>query len=350
MSVSDQLPRYDRARSYQWNYQNAPEPIDGPVVRMPGQWQFCGQPVDSPLGIAAGPLLNGKWCLYYASLGFDVLTYKTVRSCERACYELPNLQPVHTGQLAGGEVEVPASDQMAGSWAVSFGMPSMAPGVWRRDVEQTRSQLAKGKLLSVSTVATVQEGWTLTDLADDYATCARWAVQSGADAVETNFSCPNVATCDGQLYQNPADSKRVAERVREAIGDTPYILKIGHFLSLESAEAFLDAVGQVVDALAMTNSIATRVRGGGKELMFTGQHRGICGDAIRDASTSQVRCFQRWILEREWPLQLIGVGGISTAQQVQNYLDAGAHACHLATSPMVNPGIGFEIKNELNSR
>ena len=54
---------------------------------MPGQWQFCGLPVNSPLGVAAGPLLNGRWCLYYASLGFDVLTYKTVRSRRRECYD-----------------------------------------------------------------------------------------------------------------------------------------------------------------------------------------------------------------------------------------------------------------------
>ena len=39
---------------------------------LPGDWDFCGLPVDSPLGVPAGPLLNGDWCLYYASLGFDV--------------------------------------------------------------------------------------------------------------------------------------------------------------------------------------------------------------------------------------------------------------------------------------
>src|SRR5687768_6242035 len=96
------LPRYDPAQTYAWNYEHAPAPvvIDEPSV--PGQWDFCGLPVPSPLGVAAGPLLNGRWVLYYASLGFDVLTYKTVRSGERASYPLPNLQPVEADSVRGG--------------------------------------------------------------------------------------------------------------------------------------------------------------------------------------------------------------------------------------------------------
>ena len=88
------LPRYDRHQSYEWNYEHVPEPVSLELPNVAGEWRFCGLPVPSPLGVPAGPLLNGGWCLYYASLGFDVLTYKTVRSRTRACYDLPNLQTV----------------------------------------------------------------------------------------------------------------------------------------------------------------------------------------------------------------------------------------------------------------
>ena len=115
--------------------------------------------------------------------GFDVLTYKTVRSQARECYPLPNLQPVVCDQLQGDEVELPATRQMTGSWAVSFGMPSASPDVWRKDIEQTRDQLPAGKVLSVSVVGSEQPGGTLEDLADDYAVCAKWAVESGADVI-----------------------------------------------------------------------------------------------------------------------------------------------------------------------
>ena len=214
-----QLPRYDRLETYRWNYDHAP--VELPVVDVPpvaGSWTFCGRPVRSPLGIAAGPLLNGRWLLYYAALGFDVLTYKTTRSQARECYPLPNLQPVASGPMTGPAHGMPAADEMLGSWAVSFGMPSKAPEDWRADVAWTRSQLPREKLLSVSVVATPEPEWSLDDLADDFARCARWAIESGADAVETNFSCPNVSTRDGQLYQQPRSAGLVAQRVREAIG------------------------------------------------------------------------------------------------------------------------------------
>ena len=341
------LPRYRLDRTFDWNYEHAPEPIAVEVPKTPGDWRFCGLPVESPLGIPAGPLLNGRWCLYYASLGFDVLTYKTVRSRHRPCYELPNLVPVDCDQLQGGEAGLPASNSMLGSWAVSYGMPSKSPDNWRADIEATRIKLPPDKLLSVSVVASVDEDWTIDDLADDYARCAKWAIDSGADTVETNFSCPNVSTFDGQLYQNPTDAKLVAEHVRDLIGDTPFIVKIGRVSSRKATVELLNAIGGIVDALAMTNSIATTVHSQDGRLFFDGQRRGICGQAIRKASTSQVRMFSELIRECNLSLKLIGVGGACSASDVGNYLDAGAGAVHMATAAMTNPALAIEIKREL---
>src|SRR3954465_12214060 len=131
-----QLARYDTSQTYRWNYDHAPEPPAGlDVPPLAGRWTSCGLRVASPLAIAAGPLLNGRWILYYAALGFDVLTYKTVRSRFRACYAMPNLQPVTSKSLDHDNAVLPANAGMEGSWAVSFGMPSKSPEVWRADVE-----------------------------------------------------------------------------------------------------------------------------------------------------------------------------------------------------------------------
>lgn len=347
MKTLEDLVRYDPAQTYAWNYKQSPQSLNVEVPACPGDWTFLGHKVDSPLGMPAGPLLNGAWILYYASLGFDVLTYKTVRSGERECYPLPNLQPVDTASLHGGETNVPALEDMHGSWAVSFGMPSKSPDVWRRDVEWTRKELPDKKVLSVSVVGTIQPGWTLDQLADDYALCARWAVESGADCIETNFSCPNVSTCDGQLYQQPGDAAIVSARVREAIGDVPYILKIGHVLDESAATALLDAVAPYADALAMTNSVAATVQTTDGELLFDGQPRGICGDATRAASVAQTKLFARLIEEMGLKMSLIGVGGASTAEHVREYLDAGAESVHIATAAMVDPSAGIRIREEL---
>ena len=341
------FPRYDPTRTYDWNYQHFPDPVDWDIPAVPQSWTFLGLPVSSPLGIPAGPLLNGGWCRYYASLGFDVLTYKTVRSGERECYPLPNLQPIASDSLGGNEKLVPATATMQGSWAVSFGMPSKSPTVWRADVEKTRKLLPPDKRLVVSVVATEQAGWSIDDLAADYARCARWAVESGADAIELNFSCPNVATCDGQLYQDTTNTRLVLQSVRAVISQVPLVVKIGYLAQVDKAAALVAAVAGLANGLSMVNCIATRVAKDSEQLLFDGAPRGIAGEAIRDASLAQVAMFRDVIRQANAPLQIIGVGGIFTTQHVMNYLEQGAASVQLATAAMLDPTVGVRIRKEL---
>jgi dihydroorotate dehydrogenase len=340
--------RYDWSQSYDWNYEHVPEvvPLDEAVV--PGHWDFCGLPAGSPLGIAAGPLLNGRWIRYYASLGFDVLTYKTVRSRQRACYPLPNLQPVTASRVGVDGGPLPARAEMRGSWAVSFGMPSKAPEIWRADIEATRGALPKNKILSVSVVATPEPDWTVDDLGEDFGRCARWAVESGADSVEANFSCPNVASADAQIYQQPEVAATVAARLREAVDRKPLLLKIGHVTDESLAVALCRAVAPHAEALVMVNCISAKVVDAEGRPLFDGQKRGIAGDAVRDGALEQVRLFARIIREQDLKLRLVGVGGIASAGCVRAHLEAGAHAVQLATAAMLEPRIGQRIRTEFS--
>jgi dihydroorotate dehydrogenase len=344
------LPRYDPRQTYDWNYTHAPAAVPHDEPQVPGSWTFCGLPVRSPLGIAAGPLLNGEWILYYAALGFDVLTYKTVRSRHRDSYARPNLQPVESGRLEGSGPPLRAGQKMRGSWAVSFGMPSKSPDVWRVDIERTRRVLAKHKLLSVSVVATPEPHWSADDLAEDFSRCARWAVESGADAVEANFSCPNVASADAQLYQQPEAAGAIAARLRAAVGATPLLLKIGHVTEEAQAAALAAAVSSHADALVMVNCISARVVDEKQHPLFDGERRGIAGEAIREAALDQVRLFARVVRQRSLKLRLVGVGGIATAEHLHAHLDAGCHAVQLATAAMLDPRIGLAIRKTLAGR
>ena len=340
-------PAYDPRQTYDWNYDHAPEAPPGKETAVSGQWDFCGLPVGSPLGVAAGPLLNGKWILYYAALGFDVLTYKTVRSRARACYPMPNLQPVAAGRVSGEEEPVAASAEMRGSWAVSCGMPSKAPEEWRADIRATRAVLPKHKILSVSVVATPEADWTLAEVAADFARCARWAVESGADCVEANFSCPNVASADAQLYQQPEAASLVAASLREVIRSKPLLIKIGHVTDERLAAELSQAVAPYADSLVMVNCVAARVADASQRLMFEGQKRGIAGEAIRDAALDQVKLFAKVIQRRSLGLRLVGVGGIATAANVRTYLAAGSHSVQIATAAMLDPGMGLQIRRNL---
>lgn len=346
MITPHEFPRYAREQSYDWNFAHAPQALPDVDIRpMTGSWTYCGLPVASPLGIAAGPLLNGDWLTYYARLGFDILTYKTVRSVARDCFDLPNLVPVEVQEMSEQTDVVTISEDWRGSWAVSFGMPSKLPEFWQPDVSRAKRQLQPGQLLSVSVVGTMQDGWALDDLARDYAECALQAFESGADCVEMNFSCPNVCSQDGQLFQNAADAARVAGCVRVAVGPgRPLLVKMGY---LHGDRDLLDVLSQLsehVDAVVATNSLPAKVAAPTGTILFDGRQRGICGRCTRDASVDLVRRCKKLIDREQLQLTVIGVGGIETAADVRRYLDAGAEAVQLATAVMIDPLVGLNIR------
>ena len=341
---------YDIAQSYQWNYEHAP--FETPRVEVPeiaGPWNFCGIPVNSPLGVPAGPLLNSRWILYYAALGFDVLTYKTVRSSFRESYELPNLLPVRADSLDREGMEVAAAGDSADvrTWAISFGMPSKDPAVWRADVECARKGMHAGQVLVVSVVASPQPGWSIEQVAVDFARCALWATESGAQAIEANLSCPNVCTQEGDLYLSPAASRAVATAIRSEIAGLPLILKIGLFPRREQAQALVESVDGIADALSTTNSITATVKGSAGEPLFGGLKRGVGGAAISSRCLAEAQMLTQIIADRGSRLRLISVGGVASANDVRSRLDAGAHHVQIATAAMLDPLVAIRIREQL---
>jgi dihydroorotate dehydrogenase (NAD+) catalytic subunit len=334
--------RYDIGQSYDWNFANAPDALpEVEVPACPGRWDFLGIPVNSPLGIPAGPLLNSRWVLYYARLGFDVLVYKTVRSGFRASYDPPNLLPVSATSLLreGTEIDAAPGEPHPHTWAISFGMPSKAPQDWRADVERARRGLGKGQALVVSVVASPQPDWTIGDLARDFAQCAVWAAESGADAVEANLSCPNVCTKEADLYLDAPAAALIAAELRTRVPRLPLALKIGLFRHPDEAEALVEAVGPHVDGLSSANSITAVVRG-----EFGGMRRGIGGSAITRRCLEEMAMLRGIVERKRSQLRLIGVGGVMTGEDVAARLQAGAHAVHLATAPMLDPEVGLKIR------
>jgi dihydroorotate dehydrogenase (NAD+) catalytic subunit len=214
-------------------------------------------------------------------------------------------------------------------------------------VAATRRALPKEKVLSVSVVATPEDDWTLDQVAQDFARCAAWAVESGADAVEANFSCPNVASADGQLYQRPEAAGLVATRVRAAIGRRPLLIKIGHVTDELLAAELVCRLAPLADALVMVNCISGQVLDAHQVPLFDGQRRGIAGRAICDSAVDQVRLFSRVLRQQSLALRLVGVGGIATAHDVRAQQEAGAHAVQLATAAMLDPQVGLKIRAEL---
>src|SRR5207253_8108785 len=133
IAISQAAWRLDR--SYQWNYGHAPAlPRVRRVPSGPGGRLF-NRALNSPLGIAAGPLLNAKWVEAYARLGYDILTYATVRSAYRPAWSLPNIRCVENQEPAA-VVTRRVRPGACPTLAVSLGEPSTEPDVWRKDVRR----------------------------------------------------------------------------------------------------------------------------------------------------------------------------------------------------------------------
>jgi dihydroorotate dehydrogenase len=341
---------YDMHSTWEVNCERGPsfadEPVEVPVTPMKS---FLGLPVRSRIGIAAGLLPNRRWVLPYALRGFDILTYKTVRSVARPCYPIPNWVFVEDTEPPDGPVyvvETAGDDPALVSSSVCFGMPSSAPDVWREDIRHTRAKLGEGQLLVVSVVATPSPASSLAEISADFTRCAAWAVEAGADIVEANLSCPNVCTAEGSLYRDIASSKTVVSRIREAIGSTPLLLKLGVFPDDSRMQQFLHAMNGLANGVTLVNCISRPVlhRDGRPAFGPEFTSAGVLGRAIHNPSVAAVRAVKQYIAAEGLKLEVAAVGGVSTPKDMEDFFAAGANAVLCGSSPMYVPNLAIDCK------
>jgi len=339
-------PTYDVHRSYDENYAGGPT-FTGPLPPARSgepRARFLGHPVYSALGVPAGPLLNSDWIGLYARLGFDLLTYKTVRSVARPAHPFPNClfldapRPLEEADL-GGEARALADQQHTPEQVTitnSFGMPSRAPAVWQADLERALDIIGAGQVVIASAVGTSGEG----DLAEDFGRAVALAAEVQPHAIEINLSCPNVQGGEGSLFQSPEAAERVVRRAWQAVGAIPLMIKIGYVADEAVLAELMRRCGPYVQGIAGINTIplAIRDRAGAPALGAPERLRaGVCGAAIRELALRQVArlVVLRRGLGMEWAI--VGVGGILTADHVEAHLAAGADAAMSATGAMWNP-------------
>jgi dihydroorotate dehydrogenase len=298
--------------------------------------------VESRIGIAAGPLPNSKWIETYARLGYGLLTYKTVRTTAREAYPMPNLVFCRDGEPAVAEPRAPRRlDPAAVTWAVSLGLPSAPPEQWRADVRRARARMRPTQALLVSIAGTPVPGGGPEELADDYALCARWAAEAGADVVEIHLSCPNTMAEHAQMiYENLPLSALVVERVRRAIGGHPAIVKCGSFPSPRAVHDLASRLAPWVDGFLLVNGIQRRVVKPDGSPAFPGSGRelaGVSGAAIYGACLVQVEEMVAWRKAGAWNRTILAVGGITSVERVRAAFGAGADAVMVATAALVDP-------------
>ena len=351
--LSDCFPRttsiYDIKRSYRENVLHGPffeGEIPKRILPPENEWiDFLGYRIASPLGIPAGPLLTAKWVALSAQLGFDVLTYKTIRSNEHPAHPLPNMVIVKTsGQLPSSErnLTLQSTDQLPSNiddLAVtnSFGMPSQSPQYLREDLPRAKAALGRGQVLIVSVVGSPLSE---NDLIQDFIEAALIAKEGGADCIEANFSCPNVGKSQGCLYISPEVVLNITKALTKVISPLPLILKMGIFPSTEIMRlSFIAAAKGGARAICGINTISSKVvtAKGDPSLGSNRLTSGICGGPIREAALEFIRNAKEINEKENLELTILGCGGITAPQHFSLFLDAGATVAMSATGMMWDP-------------
>ncbi|MBB65211.1 MAG: dihydroorotate dehydrogenase [Waddliaceae bacterium] len=352
-------PLYDIEKTYAENRKNGPV-FDGPIpVR---EWpeskdfiDFLGVPVASRLGVPAGPLLDSQGISLAADLGYDLLTYKTIRTHEYDAHPLPNICYLNTGK----NLEESGIDLLTRSEADtdieklaitnSFGNPSMSQEFLRKDFAKAEASLRLGQALILSIFGSEASGKSMEE---DFIDCAYFARELNAKIVEANFSCPNVARSEGALYEDPKQVFTLAKQLVDALSSTPLILKMGVFPSKESLREVLHAARDAgVRAVSGINTLSRKVHNSNGQPAL-GPERltsGVCGGPIRNAGLNFVRWAREIIEEDQLKLTLIGVGGVVLPQHFQDFLDSGADFVMTATGMMWDPYLASKYHQNILS-
>ena len=339
-------PIYDINKTYLENVEGGPF-FDGPLPKrtMPPQeaWiDFLGHPVASRLSVPAGPLLTSKWTQLAGALGFDIVVYKTIRSRPHPAHPLPNMIYVDVDNAPPAqEIATPQKKLSHLGVTNSFGMPSMSSAFLQDDIARAGETLSPGQVLVVSVVGTPRPN---ENFFDDFVHTAQIALEAGAKIIEANFSCPNVATKDGILYNNPETVFELASDIVAAISPTPLIIKVGTFKDDNCMrKVFCAAAKAGVRAISGINTVSMPVvnKSGKPALGEKRMTSGICGGPIRQQALAFTKKARAIIAEEKLELTLLAGGGILEPDHFDNFFEAGADIAWTATGMMWDPYLGM---------
>jgi dihydroorotate dehydrogenase (NAD+) catalytic subunit len=348
-------PTYDITKSYEWNYRFGPG-FKGPFpprTETGRPVRFLDFEVASRIGIAAGPLLNSKWIRLYSRLGFDILTYKTVRSAKRPSNPKPNCVLLDTGGLIGPDDldrtliagKKDAVDMRDITITNSFGVPSRNPNIWQEDVQKAKRAILPRQVLIVSVMGSSEVYPDIAGFTKDFAVCASMARESGADIIELDLSCPNSNAAEGMVYRDAGLSSAISKAVKAEIGVTPLFIKMGFFSSREQFETVIAANAPHVEGIVGINTLRmTVLKASGEPALGGRPQSGVCGAAIKLCAKQ----FIGWLIEtrklNRYDFLAVGVGGVMTPADIDEFLESGIDAVETATAPMWDPYLAYRYR------
>ena len=178
---------------------------------------------------------------------------------------------------------------------------------------------------------------------EDYAECAaRIDALDKIPAIELNISCPNVKDGGMAFGVTCAGATSVIKAVRERYHKTlivklsPNVTDIAEIARACEAEG-ADSVSLINTLMGMAIDTERRCP---KLSIGTG---GLSGPAVKPVALRMV-----WQVARAVKIPVIGLGGISSAQDAIEFLMAGATAIEIGTANFIDTAIAYKVKTGIN--
>lgn len=367
------FPLYNAWREYQLN-SKAPwgKALRSRPRTAQTRWPFLGRLIGLPLGVPASAITgSASWIALLADSGYNVITFKTVRSQRHPEFSAPNwvsvpdltepLPIANAGNLGPVRGELPfgsgPSTARTASTANSFGVPSADPSDWRLEVDAALEKLDPAEQLLILSVlgdhyrkednpGTVED--RRREIVADFVTVALEAQRTEVQAIELNVSCPNTVEIGQQMRKplcvdNPELVAEIVKQVRAVLDpETKLLMKLS-YMPYEPLRALVAATKGAVDAYVGINTLQVVVLGDDDQSIFPGRSvAGLSGVAVREYALDFIRSLVRIRIEEDTSFDIVGMGGATDAESFAQFFRAGATVVQSATAVNSNLALARE--------
>lgn len=172
---------------------------------------------------------------------------------------------------------------------------------------------------------------------EDYCEVVRRLAEQPVDMLEINISCPNVEEGGIAFGQNPKSVEAITKEVKK-YAKQPIIMKLSPNVT-DIAEMAKAAEAGGADALSLINTITgMKIDIHRRTFALANKTGGLSGPAIHPVAVRMV-----YQTAQAVQIPIIGMGGISTAEDALEMILAGATAVAVGTANFHNPLVTMEI-------
>ncbi len=170
------------------------------------------------------------------------------------------------------------------------------------------------------------------------------AAEEGVAALEVNISCPNVKEGGIIFGQDPRQAALVTQAVKMNAKSKPVIVKLSPNVTdiVGMARAVEDAGADIISCINTLSGMAVDIRR--RTPRIANVIGGLSGPAIKPVA---LRCV--WQVSRAVSIPVIGMGGITSAEDVLEFILCGASAVQVGTANFLRPDFSFRLVDQVNA-